>query len=128
VIRRRPIKRTRLRRPRKTVRRSLKAQADKLCGAIVRARGKCERCGSTEMLQWCHGIGRAYLQVRWDFKSNGFCLCKKCHCYMTYRPIQWQDWMIAKLGQKEYDMLRARALTVGKVDMRAIVLALERLS
>lgn len=126
MIRRRAIKRTRLRKPRKTARRSLKARADKLCGAIVRARGRCERCGSERFIQWCHGFSRRYLNVRWDHERNGFALCRGCHFYYGMRPLEWDQFMIDKLGQYEYNLLRARALTVGKLDMRAIVLALER--
>ncbi len=121
---RRPIKRTRLRRSSMAGRRGLMARADKLCGAIVRARGKCERCGSREVLQWAHIFSRKYLSVRWDTR-NAMCLCRGCHFYFTVRPIEWEDWARHKLGA-EYDLLRARALTVGKLDMMAIVLSLGR--
>ena len=127
IRRRRYIERSPLRRPRMTRRRSLKALADKLCGAIVRARGACENCGSTKVLQWAHGLSRSYHNVRWDFRVNGFCLCRACHCYFTYRPEEWRDWMVRQIGQGEYDRLRARAMMRGgKPDLAAVVLMLQR--
>lgn len=86
-------------------------RCDKLCGNIVRSVGKCES-GRTEhsgALQWCHGFSRSYHAVRWD-PRNSWAMCQGCHFYFTIRPLEWDQWMLDKLGD-EYQPLRQLALT-----------------
>lgn len=70
---------------------TIKAKIDKLVGALCRAVGHCERCGSTETLQWCHISSRAYLSTRWMFE-NYLCLCAACHFWMHKNPTLFSEW------------------------------------
>jgi hypothetical protein len=111
--------------PKKRVKRDYSKQADKLCGAIVRARGACEAEGEhSGPLQWCHGFPRTYRAVRWDLR-NGFCLCKKHHFFYTNRPEEWRLWMLNRMGAMGYEEVRAKALAMAKVDMPALVASLK---
>ncbi len=95
--------------PRKPV--SALKECDRLCGAIVRSRGRCEACGRSDgTLQWAHGFSRSYRKVRHDLR-NGFCLCAGCHMKYTHDPIGWDEWMRARLGTKGYAELRHDATT-----------------
>lgn len=102
-------------------------QADKLCGAIVRARGVCEagydhdgpsKCSGP--LQWAHGFSRSYRAVRWDL-GNGFCLCAGHHFYFTNHPLEWDDWLREKWGDEGYTEMRCHALRGLKPDLRSLV-------
>ncbi len=102
-----------------------KAELDKLAGAIIRARGHCEAlaiCKSinstsihAKRLSWAHVVSRRYLETRWDL-DNAFCLCMACHMYYTYNPIQWEQFVINKIGKRKYDQLKKRAVSSTKVD------------
>ena len=90
----------RLSRIRKTPLAKLKREADKLCGDLVRSRGKCEaigygkfKCGSN--LQWCHLFSRRYQKIRWLLK-NGLCMCGSHHVYFTYNPNEWTMFLMKK--------------------------------
>jgi hypothetical protein len=113
-------------RQRKTTPAAMKRKADALAGALVRARGACEsgRPEHSGPLQWAHGVSRSYRAVRWDLR-NGFCLCAGCHAFFTYRPLEWTEWMIQRLGQSVYDDLRRRALAGKKRPMDEVIAELE---
>lgn len=98
--------------------------ADKLCGDLVRSRGRCEECGSVQGLQWAHGFSRRYHKVRWD-ERNGFCLCVKCHMRFTHNPILWDDWLKAKWGDALYDELRGLALDGPRVVLKEVIASLK---
>lgn len=98
---------------------------DMECGAIVRARGRCEACGKTSDLQWAHGFSRRYRMVRWDLR-NGFCLCRGCHLKFTVRPLEWDEWLRARWGEGLYDEIRALALSGEKVDHKKTLEDLRR--
>lgn len=86
----------RINRIKKTPMAKLKREADKLAGAICRARGKCEACGSKNKLQWSHIISRTYHSIRW-LPQNCICLCAPCHFKFTYRPDYWISWLMINL-------------------------------
>lgn len=117
-----PKRKARPRKQRKTGRAALQRLADKLCGAIVRARGACEGDihGKGGPLQWAHGFSRRYHATRW-LPINGFCLCAGCHFYYGSRPLEWWEFMVKALGQPVYDELRRIALANEKQDMAAVV-------
>lgn len=95
--------------------RNYSAQADKLCGAIVRARGVCEAEGEHNgPLQWAHGFSRSYRAVRWDLR-NGFALCAGHHFWFTNHPIEWDNWLQAKWGPDLYIVMRRLAVNAGGV-------------
>jgi hypothetical protein len=114
--------------PAKRARRNYSAQADRLCGALVRARGECEAEGEhTGPLQWAHGFSRSYRAVRWDLR-NGFCLCSGHHFFFTNHPLEWDNWLHEKWGTVQY--LRMRGLAVGglKPDLPSLVESLKALT
>lgn len=98
--------------PKKRKKLSQTAQADILFSKLIRLRGRCEieGCDKPPELQCAHGFSRQYRAVRWD-ERNAFCLCKSHHFWYTPRPIQWEDWMRAKLGDALYEELRELAKT-----------------
>ncbi len=98
--------------------------ADKLCGDLVRARGRCQNgCGRTTGLQWAHGFSRRYHKVRWDLR-NGFCLCATCHMRFTHNPLLWEMWLRAEWGDALYDEMRDLALKGPRADLKQIIASL----
>lgn len=114
---------TALKKPKKRPKRNYSAQADKLCGAIVRARGVCEAEGEHEgSLQWAHGWSRSYRAVRWDLR-NGFALCRGHHFWFTNHPIEWDNWLQEKWGADLYIVMRRLAVNAGagKTDFPSLI-------
>lgn len=109
--------------PKKTKKQTIVQKLDEECGDIVRARGRCEECGSTRGIQWAHGFSRRYRMVRWDLR-NGFALCNGCHLKYTMRPLEWDEWLRARWGEALYAELRALALSGAKVDHKSVLAAL----
>lgn len=99
---------------------ALVAKADALFSVIVRAPGFCMNCGATQNLQCAHGFSRRYRNTRWD-ERNGFALDRACHVYFTHRPIEWDDWMLKRMGLTMYEEVRALALSTQKVDVSAVL-------
>ncbi len=107
----------------KRPKRNYSAQADKLCGAVVRARGVCEVTDYSEHsgpLQWAHGFSRSYRAVRWDLR-NGFCLCAGHHFWFTNNPIAFDDWLRAKWGAPLYWEMRQLANAGVKPDFPSLI-------
>jgi hypothetical protein len=102
------------------------ARADLLFSKLVRAAGQCAKCQKTTHLQCAHGFSRRYRNTRWDF-DNAWCLCRGCHLYFTHRPLEWDEWMLEELGLPTYTDLRFRALSLEKVDVKAVLARLEKL-
>ncbi len=95
----------------------------------VRAKGKCERCSKqyqapSMALHCSHFHGRAKKSVRYD-PSNCQALCYGCHVYLGSRPVEHYDFMLKKLGQKQFDLLSIRANTHGMPDLKLISLWLD---
>lgn len=103
---------------------SLVAQADKLASLIVRAPGYCANCGVTFQLQCAHGFPRTYRNTRWD-ERNLWALCKACHVYFTYRPLEWTDWMKDRMGLDLYRAVRGAALSPTKIDVANVLSVLK---
>ena len=101
----------------------LRREADRLCGLIVRSRGGCEYapCGARTDLQWAHIFTRGYHKIRWD-EDAALCLCRRHHCFFTYRPLAWLEWLSEKLGPAKLDELRFRAQVGPKADRHFISL------
>ena len=57
-----------------------KGKADDLWGSYIRGVGSCEVCGKTTALNAHHIISRTRLRFRHD-RSNGVCLCVRCHVF-----------------------------------------------
>ncbi len=90
--------------------------------------GGCERCLTVKnditkedgkilpawkQLQCSHFWGRKRLSVRFD-EANCSGLCGSCHLYFTSNPEEHRAWMLKRLGQREYDMLEARASRISR--------------
>jgi hypothetical protein len=102
----------------------LRGKATKLHSQVVRSRGRCENCGSTQNLQTAHIIPRRYAATRTD-ERNAYCMCARCHMRFTEWPNEWMCFISETIGLDEFHRLREKALTVTKVDWAAEV---ERLS
>jgi hypothetical protein len=104
-----------------------KRRADMLFSKLIRLRdGRCRCCHSTQYLQCAHGFSRRYTATRWDAR-NAWALCRACHTFYTYRPIEWDDWMREEMGTVMYEALRYKAhgRDFEKPDYLAIIKSLE---
>lgn len=97
-------------------------EADRLFSLAVRSVGRCEsgRPGHLGNLQCAHGFSRSYKAVRWD-RRNAFCLCGGCHTFYTHHPIEWDLWMLDRLGLELYSELRGLALTYRMPDLDVVL-------
>jgi 5-methylcytosine-specific restriction endonuclease McrA len=92
---------------RKPTRSTLKNKLDKICGEIVRGRGRCQRCGKTENLQTAHIFGRTYLNTRWDIDNNLLCLCPDCHINFAHKcPLLFTEFVKKLFGEERYELLK----------------------
>ena len=105
-------------------RRNYSAQCDALAGKICRSAGRCHICGSTEFIQWAHGIPRSYRATRWDSR-NCWPLCRSCHVYYTHRPLEWREWMLAEMGEELFSELSALALSHARPDLPSLLAELK---
>ena len=90
----------------KPSKKTLRNKMDKLCSEMVRARGRCDRCGKTQNLQCAHIISRSHLATRWSL-DNLLCLCPDCHINFAHKnPLAFADWVRGKIGEEKYDLLK----------------------
>ena len=75
-----------------------KRECDRLFSLIVRSRGVCLRCGTTDstVLQCCHWVSRAYHGTRFE-EWACWCGCKSCHVYSHAHQLEWE----ASLGWRD---------------------------
>lgn len=97
-----------------------KGRATKLHAELVRARGACERCGSTHQLQAAHIVSRRYSHTRCVL-DNAWCLCARCHWALTADPLGHVEFAYATIGEARYRELRRQALERTKVDWAAVL-------
>jgi hypothetical protein len=91
----------------KPTRSTLKNKLDKICGEIVRGRGRCQRCGKRENLQTAHIFGRTYLNTRWDIDNNLLCLCPDCHINFAHKcPLLFTEFVKKLFGEERYELLK----------------------
>lgn len=87
-----------------------KGRATKLHAELVRARGACERCGSTsKALQCAHIIGRRYSATRTD-ETNAWALCAGCHMRLGEHPDEHMAFVGQTIGMERFDELKTKAL------------------
>lgn len=103
-----------------------KRKCDALFSKIIRARGKCEETCTGASLQCAHIISRSYLATRWDY-DNALCLNVKRHMFYTHHPVEWELFLIEKIGQKKLEELRRRALNYRKMSINDYKELYERL-
>lgn len=92
-----------------------KGRASKLHAELVRSRGRCERCGKTDVrLECAHIVSRRYAATRSD-ENGAWCLCSYCHRYLTENPYEHVQFAIKTLGEDGYRKLLDKAYaTVGQ--------------
>lgn len=89
----------------RTPAKTAKVKATTLHSKIVRARGACENCGTTQNLQCAHIVSRRYSVTR-TLEDNAFCLCAGCHMHFTEWPLEFAAFVVEKIGEKKYHDLR----------------------
>lgn len=105
----------------------LRDEADRLFSRRVRARGRCESCGSRLDLQCAHIMSRKFMATRWD-DGNALCLCLECHHHYTVNPKEWLEFIVELFSREYWDDLWARSHTVTNLtedDLREVVLRLK---
>lgn len=85
----------------KAKRKRLIKDLDALCRIIVFKRDKvCQKCGrSTGKLDWSHIYSRRYKQIRWN-PENSMIFCAGCHIFFHQNPLEFTDFIRAKLGDR----------------------------
>ena len=98
----------------KPTKKSLKNKLDKEVSRIVRARGRCAKCGKEEYehLQTAHIFSRSNLATRWDL-LNCLCLCDGCHFWSHKNPTLFTDFVVNYLAHN-YIPLKLRATSIKK--------------
>ncbi len=91
---------------RKASKTTLRRKLDKLCGEIVRARGRCVRCNRKKQLQTAHIFSRTYNATRWDIENNLLCLCATCHWFFHKNPVYFTAYVRGLLGEERYALLK----------------------
>ena len=100
----------------KVTKTSIKKKLDKIFSLIVRKRGYCAKCDTTEYkkLQCAHIFSRSRLSVRWDL-DNAICLCFKDHFHWAHRePILFAEFVKNYLGRVRYNALKQKASMIKK--------------
>ena len=89
---------------------------DVVFSMLIRTRDSwtCQRCGkyhpegSRQSLHASHFHSRRKQSTRYD-KANCAAHCFSCHQYLGENPIEFQRWILAYLGPREYELLNGRA-------------------
>lgn len=72
----------------------LKKKLKSVFSKVIRKVGRCQRCGSTKMLECSHIRSKKvhpYLEFVTD---NALCLCHRCHIYWFHKePLEAADWV-----------------------------------
>jgi hypothetical protein len=116
-----------MKKPTKT---SLTRKLDKLCSQIIRGRGYCAWCHTTDGLECCHVFSRRYRSVRW-YLPNLVCLCHSHHFYAHSNPVLFTEFIKEYLGEKDYEELKFRAKMILKYsiyDLETLLKSLETLT
>lgn len=90
-----------------------KGKATRLHAELVRARGRCERCGSVDGLQCAHIVSRRFSATRTDL-TNAWCLCAKCHRRLTDWPHEHVAFAHQTHGEAGFRALCDRAQANGR--------------
>lgn len=98
-------------------------KCDELFSLQVRSVGRCEADDGRPHngnLQCAHGFSRSYKAIRWE-PRNAFSLCGAHHTHYTHHPIEWDLWMLDRLGVETYTELRTQALTHRTPDLELVL-------
>lgn len=95
----------------KIKKKTVKNRLDRLWSKIIRSKGKCEVCGSSNCQLHPHHItGRKNLNTRWDLR-NGCCLCASHHTMGNQSAHQsplWFDEWLRKNRPEDYKYLNEK--------------------
>lgn len=99
-------------------------RADQLVGDHVKARdGGCVVAGPHNgPLQWSHLVSRRYRAVRW-MPENSVGMCAGHHRFFTDRPLEFEAWIVDRMGAEAWAALKARALEGPRVDVADVIAA-----
>lgn len=101
-----------------------KQELDRLVGAMVRASGPCAAIGDGHPcrgpLQWAHIVSRRYLATRW-LLENSMPLCSGHHRWYTLAPLEWEVFVVSKIGATRYESLKQQALSGKRPDYAALL-------
>jgi hypothetical protein len=100
-----------IQKPKKSDRKHLVKELDKIVSLIVRKRdGHCMTCPNPRGLPLTNGhlITRGKHSVRWDME-NCFCQCTGCNMLHESQPEHFTRWFIKKFGIEKYDELYLRS-------------------
>lgn len=99
---------------------------DILFSKYIRTRDKwtCQRCFKeykppTKALDCSHYHGRAKKSVRFD-EMNCCTQCRGCHSWLTAHPEEHRNFVIKRIGQKQFDLLMIRANTSKRPDIELL--------
>jgi hypothetical protein len=111
---------------RKITKTILRRKLDRLFSQIVRARGKCERCGRSRgiQLQTAHIFSRRLLGLRWDL-NNAFVFCAACHFWAHANPLLFGEFVLNFRGKEEYEILKEKSSTIYKPTLSDLQTKLE---
>lgn len=117
------------RKVRKTSRSKMSQTADTLFSKIVRYERGCmlglvdwsHVCAGP--LQCAHIVGRSYRSVRWS-EDNAMPLCAGAHVYFTHHPLEWEGFVIMRIGDDAYAALKRRALVKWDGDIEGVLVRL----
>ncbi len=76
-------------------------------------------------LQCAHIISRRYRGTRW-LRENALCLCAAHHTYWTFRPLEFERFLLDTIGPDALDALKRKALAVTHVDYEAVLAELSQ--
>ena len=111
--------------PKKVKRSTLKRKADKLFSLKIREGKVCFNCGSVKNIQCSHIVSRSYKNTRWDL-DNAIPLCQGCHLYFTFRPLEWEQYIIKIRGASVLKRLKIKALNLDtNIDYEKIIARLK---
>ena len=105
--------------------------SDSIWSKYIRTRDNwtCQRCDKkyappTSALHCSHFWSRGNWSVRFD-EDNTEALCYGCHSYLGGNPQEHREFILNKLGQKEFDALQKRRNTPLKSGQKKYLLSKE---
>ena len=78
---------------------------------LVRARGQCERCGTTQNLECAHVIRRRHVgnpDLGFSLRcceDNAWALCRPCHYIVDNDAVQFTELVDRTIGRAKYEEL-----------------------
>lgn len=107
-------------------RKKLIKSLDATFSKIIRSKGECFCCGTTQNLTCGHLITRALYVTRWDF-DNAECQCVACNLRHEYRPEKFTLKYIMEYGIEKYEQLIIKSKSNKKFTNAELLKMLEEL-